>query len=320
MTGYDDLRRAMFAVTLPANAPARLAPPSEAGTGTWWQVGEATWVRALPRKSVQVQKLDDTSVAEVCLRADRPGLATDHEQDWVWAEDATKALAAVLLVGIMGHLDASVPALPARAKPTPPDDPQLGWPGGGSGLPDARRRHRLAGSKALSDYLGRVESWAGSGCDPDPHPYGGLAGRLIRHLSAIPRPADMALSLEWDGTNPPVLSWHQKGNPDLLWGASELSFGDLSGLVGTARLSPEDAIERCRLGAWGHLLAMATAVEAATGGLRVPLQLWFCTEGDQPVTAGVTVDSSLWGFEIVRLVRSAAEGYIPETFTFKTLA
>jgi hypothetical protein len=38
------------------------------------------------------------------------------------------------------------------------------------------------------------------------------------------------------------------------------------------------------------------------------------------VTAGVTVDSSLWGFEIVRLVRSAAEGYIPETFTFKTLA
>jgi hypothetical protein len=65
---------------------------------------------------------------------------------------------------------------------------------------------------------------------------------------------------------------------------------------------------------------MATAVEAATGGLSVPLQFRFCTEGDQPVTAGVTVDSSLWGFEIVRLVRSAVEGYIPETFTFKMLA
>jgi hypothetical protein len=318
MTGYEDLRRAMFAVTLPANAPARLAPPREANTGTWWQVGEATWVRALPKKSVQVEKPDGTIVAEVCFRGDGPGIATDHEQDWVWAQDATKALAAELLVGIMAHLDSSVPALPARAKPTPADEPQLDWPGGALGLPDARRSQRLAGSKALSDYLGRVDTWTGNERDPDPD--GGLAGRLIRHLSAIPRPADMALSLQWDGANAPLLSWHQKGNPDLLWGASELSFGELSGPVGTARLAPGDAIERRRLGAWGHLLAMATAVEAATGGLSVPLQFRFCTEGDQPVTAGVTVDSSLWGFEIVRLVRSAVEGYIPETFTFKMLA
>lgn len=319
MTGYDDLRRAIFAVTLPANAPARLAPPSGADTGTWWQLGEATWVCALPKKSVQVQKPDGTTVAEVCFRAGGPGLATDQCNDWVWAEDATQALAAELLVGIMGHLDASVPALPARAKPRPQNDTQLDWSGGGSGRPDARRRQMLAGSKALSDYLGRVETRTGNGSDPNPSPDGGLAGRLIRHLSAIPRPADMALSLEWDGADAPVLSWHQKGNTDLLWGASELSFGDLSRVVGTARLSPEDAIKHRRLGAWGHLLAMATAVEAATGGLDFPLQLRFCTEGDLPVMAGVTVDPSLWAFDIARLVRSAEEGHIPETFTFKTV-
>lgn len=316
MTTADDLRCAIFSVTLPANAPARLKLPPEDDADNWWPVGGTTWVRALSGRSVQVKKPSDGTIAEVRFRGDGPGLMADQDEDWVWAADATKALAAELLLGILRHLDASVPALPVRAMPNQQNDPHLNWPGGDAGTPEVRQRRRFAGSKALSEYLGLVEAVISN--DADPAPDNGLAARLIRHLSAIPRPAEVSLSLDLGKSDIPVLSWVQEGDPDLLWGANKISFGDLSGGVATVKLSDQDVFEQRRLAAWAHLLSMATAIEAATGGLDVPLELRFSTKGDQTVTAVFYAEPQLWGFEIVQFVRKLAESEIPQTFTIHT--
>lgn len=319
MIAGDNLGQALFDVTFEANAAARLAPPPAADARSWWRLGSATWVRALPVQSVQVQKPDETRFTQVRFRANGPGLEADENADWGWAADAVKGLAAELVLGLLRQLDASVPALPARARPLPPDEPQLDWPGDGPGDPEARRRRRIAGSVALADYLGRVAVQTAEGDGPDPGPASGLAGRLIRHLSAIPRPAETRLSLSWNADEDPILSWDQRGNPELLWGASVLSYSDLIRKAVVETLPPEEAEERCRLGAWGHLLAMASGVEAATGGLSVPLRLRYRTVGDRPAIAFFTIAPGQWGFDLARMVLAAGQRQVPDGLYFQIL-
>lgn len=319
MIDGQDLGRALFDVTLEPNAAARLAPPPESGLGNWWKLGGATWIRVLPKQSVQVQKPDEAQLVEVRFRADGPGLEADENADWVWAEDAVKGLAAELILGILRQLDAAVPALPARARSLSPEDPQLDWPRSGVSHPEDRRRRRLARSVSLADYLGRIDQTAGEVAAADPEQSYDLADRLIRHLSAIPRPAEARIFLSWNAPeDDPVLSWEQKGDPELLWGASELSYDELSRNVAAARLPPEEAGIRCRLGACGHLFAMGSAVEAATGGLAVPIRLRYRTVGARPVTATLTVAPSQWGFDIPRMVQAVGQGQIPDGLGFGT--
>lgn len=315
MIDADALAAARFDVTLAADAAARLTPPPEMDDEIWWQIGDATWLRALPHRSVQIREPGEGQSTTVRFRRDGPGLEADRDADPVWAADAVKGLAAELVEGLLRQLDASVPALPSRAPPLPPAEPQLDWPGGAPGRPEARRRRRLAASAALSDYLGRVGQGE-AGTVPAGASARDLSERLIRHLSAIPRPAETRLSLSSEAGGGPVLSWTQPGNPELLWGAAEVCWNGMSRSVGVARLPPGQADEKCRLGAWAHLLAMATAVEAATGGVAVPLRLHFGTEGDRPVTATFTILPSHWGFDLPRLVQAAGQGRVPEAFRF----
>ena len=311
MIDPDVLSRARFRVTLPANAPARLAPPPEDDGGPWWRIGGATWVRALPKRSVLVQKPDDVRSILVRFRSDGPGLEMDEDAGWVRNSDAVKGLAAELVEGILRQFDASVPALPTIAQPLPPTEPQLDWPDGAPGLPEARRWHRLAGSVALAEYLDRVARDEGGDRPAAAAPTKDVANRLVHHLSAIPRPAEARMSLSWEGDGGPVLSWDQTGNPELLWRARALSWGQRSCNVVVTRLPPEEADGQRRLGVWAHLLAMATAVESATGGVGVPLRLRYRTVGDRPVTATFTISPAQWGFELPRLVQVAGQGQVP---------
>jgi hypothetical protein len=311
-----DLEKAKFDVALPANAPARLAPPPATDAGTWWQVGGATWVQALPRRSVQVKKPEENLFAQIRFLADEPGLASDLSEGWVWAVEETKALASDMVLGIRRQLDASVPALPFRANSLPPPDPQLAWPDGVPGRTGVHWRRRLEESAALASYLGQVEGDASERRDREPARVSGVAGRLIRHVSAIPRTAETRISLSWKSGDNPILSWDQRGNPELLWGVCELTFSELSRKVVTTRLPPEQADRQRRLGSCRHLFAMASAVEAATGGLSVPLQLRYRTACDRSVTANFTIAPGHWGFELPQMVLGARQGQMPEGVSF----
>jgi hypothetical protein len=312
MIGPNALSHALFDLTLPANARARLAPPPEVDGELWWRIGGSTWVQTLQIKSVQVKKPEEEDrSSQARFRADLPGLEVDEDADWVWASDAVKGLAAELVQGIVLELNASVPALPTRTRTVPPNDPQLEWPASGPGLPKALRQRRLEGLAALVKYLDRVAqddverpATAASAHD--------LSGRLIHHLSAIPRPTETRLSLSRGGDDHLVLSWEQTGNPDLLWGVSKLTWGEKSRYVRVIGLPADKADERRRLGAWAHLLAMATAVESATGGLAVPLQLRYTTMAGRPLTATITISPAQWGFDLPRLVQVVGREEVPE--------
>lgn len=314
----DDLSLALFDVTLPANAPARLALPSDEEPDAWWRVGDATWLRALPLRSIQVQKPDEIRFTYARFKKDGSGLEVGENADWVRESDAVKGLAAELVEGLVRQLDASVPALPTRARPLPLSEPQLDWPATGTAPPEALRRRRLAGLTALGDYFDLVAPPVkedSSAIEPN----GKLpSGHMLRHLSAIPRPAEARVSLSKDGGDAHVLSWEQSGNPELLWGAAELSWDEKSRSLSVVRLPHEEAERKFRLGSWAHLLAMATAIEAATGGLNLPLRLRYRTGGGRPVTTTFTVAPGQWGFILAELVQGVSLGKVPEGLRFGT--
>lgn len=316
MTGSDPFARAVLEVILPANAPARLAPPPKDDPDRWWRIGGATWVRALSKQSVQVRTPDKTRVTEARFRTGCPGLVLDEDADWVRASNAVKGLAKELVEGIRYRLDASVPALPALARPIRPVELHLHWPGGGGGTPEMRRAHRLAGSTALTDYLEQAAHEEAGESQPDLVSPQHLASRLVRQLSVIPRPAETRLSLSLNANGEPILSWEQQGNPDLLWAASEVLWQKMSCKVFTAQLSIEQADTRRRLGAGAHLLAMATAVEATTGGVGVPLHLRYHTAADRPVTAAITILPGQWGFDLPVQVQGVTQGVEPAGLSF----
>ncbi|MCC5973845.1 MAG: hypothetical protein JJT81_07295 [Rubellimicrobium sp.] len=316
MISAEQIRGALFEVRLPANTPARLSASPDGDGGPWWRLGGATWIQALPKRSLRIKQPEGDGFAEVRFRVDRAGLEVDEDADWVWEVDEVKGFAARLLLEILRQLDASVPVLPVRAAPRPPDVPQLDWPGGGPALPEVRRRSRTIGSSALSSYLDQVERYADARTTSDPA--AGLVDRLIRHLSVIPRPAETLLSLSWnDPEEAPVLSWEYRGSPELLWGASEISFGEGFQNVAVAALPPCEREERLRLGAFGQILAMASAFEAATGGLSIPLELNFRTAHHRRMDASFTVTEEAWGFDIPWMVLKAGQGHVPDGLSLR---
>lgn len=318
MIEADALSQALFDITLPANGAARLAPPTKTGDQNWWRVGAATWVRALPKRSVRVQKPDETTSIKAHFRTTSPGIKFDKDREWARASDAVKGLAADLVEGILRQLDSSVPALPTRARFLPPSESQLDWPVVERGNPEARQRQRLAGSAALSNYFDNVACASFEKNVSSDAPASDLSERFIRHLSAIPRPAEVRLSLARNADHDPVLSWEQTGNPELLWGAAEISWNDRSDAVVVVQLRSEEAEGKIRLGVWAHLLAMATAVEAATGAVAVPLRMRYRTVGDRAVSADFAISPTQWGFDLPRLVQAAMQGQVPEDFHIHT--
>ena len=300
-----------FGATWPADAPARLALPPDAEGQTWWQIGRATWMRALPAKSVWIHKPDQSDSAQARFRSDYPGVAVDEEAEWVIGSSALQGLADDLLAGLKRQLAASVPALPARAAVPPPSELQLDWPDAGAGDPMIRRHRRLAGLAALRTYAQRADAEI----EKEPDLSGeNLSTHLLRHLSAMPRPADTRVQLAAQEHGGLVLSWDQVGNPDLLWGTSAVSWHGPSRTVQFSPLSPGDAEEERQLGACAHLLAMATAVEAATGGSAVPLRIRYRTVFDRTLTATLTVSPEQWGFDLARVVHRLSKGHLPEDF------
>jgi len=316
MIDPDTISQALFDVTLLANAQVRLSSPPKLAGLSWWRIGSAAWVQALPATSVEVRHPDEDRKSEVRFRADRPGLEGDEDADWVWASDAVMGLAAKLVDGILLQLDASVPALPTRAQSVLPTDLELDWLGAGAGKAALRRLRRQADSAALAAYLDRV-AFDDAGDHPSTaETVNVLSRRLVRELSAIPRPADSRVSLARADEKGFSLSWEQTGSPELLWGASQLTWSKASRFVVVSRLPPDVIDQRRRLGAWVHLLAMATAVESATGGLAVPLHLKFRTSGSRLVSTAFTMVPKQWGFDLPRLVQDAREGKVPENITY----
>lgn len=311
MIDEGSILRIGFDETLPADAPARLALPPDAEGQTWWQIGSTTWLRALPVKSVLIYKPDQSESAQARFRSDYPGIAVDVDADWVSGSTALQGLADDLVAGLRRQFAASVPALPTRAAVPPPSELQLDWPDAGAGDPVIRRHRRLAGLEALTSYTERADAEFEK--DPDP---GGedLSARLLRHLSAIPRPADTRVQLAAQDPGGLLLTWDQSGNPDLLWGTSVVIWDGPSRAVQFSPLSPGDAEEGRQFGACAHLLAMATAVEAATGGCSVPLRLGFRTMSERTLTAMLTVLPEQWGFDLARVVHRLPKGQLPEGF------
>lgn len=312
MNGLESLSEAGFDVKLPANAVARLVPPRSADGETWWKVGTATWLRALPRKSVSIQQPEGSAVAWAGFRADVPGLEVDGDAAWVNDSDALIKLADDLVDGLVSQIRASVPTLPARMPGGRSSELQLDWPTGGPAFPEARRGLRMARSRELAGYIARIDAETAQAATPST-PESIAATQLLDHLSAIPRPTDTRVSLSLHEEGGLVLSWEQKGNPDLLWNAATLSWNAVSRRVEVVPRSAESAEERRRLGAFAQLLAMATAVEAATGGCSVPLRLRFSTVHSQTLLATMTVLPTEWGYDLPRLVRMVAEGDVPDT-------
>lgn len=300
-----------FDATLPADAPARLALPPDAEGQTWWQIGSTTWLRALPAKSVLIHKPDQSRSAQARFRSDYPGITVDEDADWVSGSPALQGLADDLVAGLKRQLAASVPVLPTRAAVLPPSGLQLDWPHAGDGDPVIRRHRRLAGLEALTSYTQRAD--AEFETDPDPGPED-LSARLLRHLSAIPRPAKAQVQLTAQDHGGLVLSWDQVGNPDLLWGTSALAWHEPSRSVQFFPLSPGDAEEERQLGACAHLLAMATAVETATGGCSMPMRLCYRSVFDRTITAMITISSEQWGFDLPIAVHELSKGQLPKDF------
>jgi hypothetical protein len=307
MIGFNALSQAAFDIRLPPDAAVRLAPPSDADGETWWQIGEETWLRALPRKSVMLDNPDETRVAQASFRSDYPRLAVDEDADWINAPDALNALADDLVAGLKRRLAASVPVLPTRAPVHPPSELHLDWPARGPGDPVVRRQRRLAELAALTGYAGRMAE-TDRKSDPSVED---LRARLLRHVSAVPRPAEARLRLAPEGHGGLALTWDQAGNPDLLWGAAAISWHDPSRAVRYTPLSPGDAGEKRRLGASAQLLAMATAVEAATGGCAVPLRLGFRTAFDRTLTATLRISPEQWGFDLATMVHRLKHAHVP---------
>lgn len=300
-----------FDATLPADAPARLALPLDAEGQTWWQIGSTTWLRALPAKSVLVHKPDQSRSAQARFRSDYPGIAVDEDAEWVSSSSALQGLADDLVDGLKRQLAASVPALPARAAVPPPSESQLDWPDAGAGDTVIRRHRRLAGLAALRTYAQRADAEI----EKEPDLWGeNMSTHLLRHLSAIPRPADTRVQLAAQEHGGLVLSWDQAGNPDLLWGTSAVSWHGPSRAVQFSPLSPGDAEVERQFGACAHLLAMATAVEAATGGSVVPLRIRYRTLFNRTLTATLTVSPKQWGFDLAQVVLRLSKGYLPEDF------
>lgn len=317
MIDDDSLAGIGFDATLPADAPARLALPPDAEGETWWQIGSATWLRALPVKSVLIHKPDQSGSAQARFRSDYPGIAVDEDADWVSGSEALQGLADDLVAGLKRQLAASVPALPTRAAVPPPSELQLEWPDAGASDPVIRRHRRLAGLAALTRYTERAEAEL----EMDPDPSGeNLSTRLLRHLSAIPRPADTRVQLAVQDPGGLLLTWDQTGNPDLLWGTSVVMWDGPSRAVQFSPRLPSETDEKRRLGACAHLLAMATAVEAATGGSAVPLRLGFRTVFGQILTATLTVHPDQWGFDLAHMVQNVRQGQMPEDFILRMKA
>lgn len=311
MIDEESLAGIGFDATLPADTPARLALPPDAEGQTWWQIGSTTWLRALPANSVLVHKPDQSESAQAKFRSDYPGIAVDVDADWVSGSMALQGLADDLVAGLKRQLAASVPALPARAAVPPPSEVQLDWPDGAPGDPMIRRHRRLAGLDALTSYLERADTEL----EEDPDLLGeNLSTRLLRHLSAIPRPTDTRVQLAAQEHGGLVLSWDQVGNPDLLWGTSAVSWHGPSRAVQFSPLPPGDAEEERRFGACAHLLAMATAVESATGGCSMPMRLCYRSVFDRTITAMITISSEQWGFNLAIAVHELSKGQLPEEF------
>jgi hypothetical protein len=311
MIDEESLAGIGFDATLPADTPARLALPPDAEGQTWWKIGSTTWLRALPAKSVLVHKPDQSRSVEARFRSDYPGIAVDEDAEWVSGSLALQGLADDLVAGLKRQLAASVPLLPTRSAVLPPSELQLVWPDTGAGDPVIRRHRRLAGLEALTSYTERADAEL----ETDPDPKGeDLSARLLRHLSAIPRPAEARVHLAAQDRGALVLSWDQVGNPDLLWGNSALSWHEPSRSVQLSPLSPGDAEEDRKFGACAHLLAMATAVEGAMGGCSVPMQLCYRSVFDHTITAMLTISSEQWAFYLAVAVHELSKGHLPEDF------
>lgn len=316
MTGLEDLVGAGFDVTLSADAPARLVRPPIGDGETWWKVGDATWLRALPSKSALIQQPKGTAFASASFRADRPGLDVDSDADWVKESDALINLGDALVDGLVGQLQASVPTLPVRMPGRRLSELLLDWDAGSPAIPEARRGLRLAQSKRLAGYVAEVDAETGQAIALSA-PEATVAACLLDHLSTIPRPANTRVYLSPDEEGGLVLSWEQKGNPDLLWNAATLSWNAVSRRVEVVRRSADDAQERRRLAAFAQLLAMATAVEAATGGSSFPLSLHFSTVSDRTLKAMLTISPAQWGFDLPQLVHRITQGQNPDDLSFR---
>jgi hypothetical protein len=303
-----------FDETLPADAPVRLALPPAVKGETWWQIKSSTWVRALPGKSVVIQNTDKSRSTKVRFRSDLPGIAVDEDADWVSNTDALQVLAEELTAGLKRQLAASVPALPTRAVVTPLSELQLDWPGGGDGDFVIRRHRRLAGQAGLTKYTGRTAAEMEKDIDLTRESH---SARLLRHLSAIPRPADARVQLVAHQHGSLVLSWEHVGNPDLLWGTFGVEWHGPSWAVRFPPLSPGYAAEKRQLGACTQLLAMATAVEAATGGSAIPLLLLYRTTFDHILEATLTIKPEQWGFDLPQSVAQIMQGQIPDDLSFR---
>lgn len=302
-----------FDETLPADAPVRLALPPAVKGETWWQIKSSTWVRALPGKSVVIQNPDKSRSTQARFRSDFPGIAVDEDADWVSASDALQVLADELAAGLKRQLAASVPALPTRAAVTPLSELQLDWPGGGDGNFVIRRHRRLAGQEGLTKYTGRTAAEMEKDSDLTRE---SPSARLLRHLSAIPRPADARVQLVVQEHGSLMLSWEHVGNPDLLWGTFGVEWHGPSRAVQFPPLSPGDATEKRQLGVCVQLLAMATAVEAATGGSAIPLLLLYRATFDHILEATLTIKPEQWGFDLPQLVDQIMQGQIPGDLNF----
>lgn len=302
-----------FDETFLANAPVRLALPPSVKGETWWQIKRSTWVRALPGKSIVIQNPGTGRLTQARFRSDLPGIAIDEDADWVRASDELQVLADELVAGLKWQLAASVPALPTRAAVTPLSDLQLDWPDGVDGDFVTRRRRRLSGMADLTKYTGRAAAEMETDIDLSGE---SLSARLLRHLSAIPRPADARVQLVVKEHKGLVLSWEHVGNPDILWGTIGVEWHGLSRTVHFPPPSPGDATEKRRLGVCVQLLAMATAVEAATGGSAIPLVLLYRATFDHTLEAMLTIKPEQWGFDLPQFVDQITQGQVPSNLSF----
>jgi hypothetical protein len=315
MISFDLLTETQFELELPANAPARIEQPVLREYENWWKIGTSTWIEALPQKSMRAVHQDSGDLAEIRFCADKPSLEILTGGDWAIGSDAWQGLAAQLLGGVVDRVDASVPSIPVRRSRLRGSEKTLAWPSSGDPTVASRRQIRTARSKSLETYF---EVSGNPEVDVEDGDQTAQASRLRRalqqYLSTPPRPAAMRLSLTATPGAMPELACAHGGRPTLLWGADRAMWNPDRGLITTRTRDIEAANLRRNLGASAQLLALATAVEAATGGIECSMRFVYTVQVTkaQRWVAELTVLPDQWGYDMAQWVRMVLDGICPE--------
>lgn len=317
MTAEKPLQNALFDVQLSANAPVRLVSPPTKKDETWWKLGDGNWVKSISHRIVLIENPESGEVVEATFKKKTAGIKLQKNVVWAKSSDEVQELASFLLGELSEAIKRAMSRVPMRARIRKSSENWLQWQNHTSKTFEGRRSCRAAHSLALAKYFSRDAEKIDFG---KPEVGNGLDAQLLRHLSAIPRPSDVHLRLFLNDDGIHELSWKQNGTPELIWGAADISWNnERLGAEVTSR-PLEEMENKLRGGAFKHLLAMATAVEAATGGIPVPVRLAYRSDCDQPVSAALTIAPDQWGFLLPSWVKMSEGGHTPEEFLFEQIA